>query len=256
MVQGPGGEPSVVADGLVSRTPPAWSPDGRSLAYLVDGGLVVGTLDGTASRVAACRPPACLGLGGPAWSPDGDAIAFGVSGDRGDVLALVDAGGATRMQILTDLVVEGAPAWSPDGGRIAVPSGDRIVVVDADDGSVATSIAFDGDLGERISWSPDGTTFAVAGRSDGETGVFLVPADGGPATLLTACQDEACVDLDPAWSPDGTEVVFTRGRCDVPGGDCFTGDVFAIAVAGGEPIPLVDGPELDCCGAWQPVPRS
>jgi Tol biopolymer transport system component len=242
------GDVRTVADAAAYRTPPAWSPDGRTLAYVGDAGIfTVGEGDGP-TRTVACRPPSCMGLGAPTWSPGGDAIAFGWLGASGDGLAVLDLSDR-EPQIVADVVVDGQPSWSPDGSSIALASSDRIVVVDAQHGDVTSSTAFPGRLGDRVSWSPDGRTFVVDGSSGGDTGVFAVPVEGGDPTLLSSCDDDGCTDLDPTWTADGTHVVFTRAWCDLPGGDCFTGDLYVVPADGGDAEPLVATPDLDCCAA-------
>ena len=242
-----GGERTVVRDAAY-RAAPAWSPDGRSLAYVGDGALSVVVDGGDPEPILSCRPPSCMGLGAPAWSPDGSALAFGRLGASGDGLAVFTLG-EREPQIVADVVVDGQPSWSPDGSSIAVASSDRIVVLDAGSGSVTGSVRFPGRLGDRVSWSPDGLAFAVDGTAAGARGVFKLPATGGDPTLLSECPDDGCTDIDPTWSADGSRVVFTRARCDLPGGDCFTGDLYVVPAAGGAAEPLVVGPELDCCAA-------
>ena len=247
VVRSASGGDRVVAGDAAYRAAPAWSPDGQSLAYVGVDGLAV-VAGGDPEPILPCRPPSCLGVGSPAWSPDGSALAFGWLGASGDGLAVLDLG-EREPEIVADVVVDGQPSWSPDGTSIAVVSSDRIVVLDAELGTVTRSLRFPGSLGDRVSWSPGGRSFVVDGTADGETGVFTLPAAGGDPTLLSACPDDGCTDIDPTWSADGSHVLFTRARCDIPGGDCFTGDLYVVPVAGGATEPLVTTPGLECCAA-------
>lgn len=251
VVDGNGGV-DVIDPDVAYHSAPAWSPDGRSLAYVDDGRLVVVRNGSRPERAFTCRPPTCLGIGPPSWSPAESAVAFGLIGERAEGLAVLELG-ARRPEVLPGLGVEGPPAWSPDGTTFAVPAGDRIDLVDRADGTTVRSVAFPGRLGAGVAWSPLGDALAVEATSDGTTGLWLVPIDGGPSTLLTSCPDDGCTDIDPAWSPDGRRLAFTRARCDLPGGDCSTGDLFVLDVDGGAAEPLVTGAPLDCCAAWQPL---
>jgi hypothetical protein len=57
------------------------------------------------------------------------------------------------------------------------------------------------------SWSPDGKKVAVVRiEMMGETGIWVMNADGSGATQLTT---EFGEELDPAWSPDGTQIAYT-----------------------------------------------
>src|SRR3954469_19652259 len=64
-----------LAGGAGYQGAPAWSADGRRLAYASDGALV-GVTGGHVQRLALGRP-----AGEPAWAPDGARLAFTSAGD-------------------------------------------------------------------------------------------------------------------------------------------------------------------------------
>ncbi|HEY6567854.1 MAG TPA: hypothetical protein VI341_10100 [Actinomycetota bacterium] len=252
--------PVVVRDAAY-RAAPSWAPDGLSFAFLGAHGISVRSEHDT-RLIVACHPQTCSGLGAPSWSPTASSIAFSgqIDGDEG--LFQVAPEGGEPTPIVSNLVVAGAPAWSPDGAQLAaiVAEGGTasLQILDAESGHVQRTIELPGlDLGEAVTWSPDGASLAVevTGSEQGEhQGIYLVAFDGTDPQLLTACPDADCVDLVPSFSPDGMSVVFTRGRCDEPGSDCFVGDVWVIRTDGGNAHALTHGPGLDCCAAWRPLP--
>ena len=99
----------------------AWSPDGKSLAYVWDdgNGEALWRLDvAGGQRRALVREggDGGLELDGYHWSPSGDTVLVESGGD----LYLVDAAGAAPHRRLTDTVEEESdPKFSPDGGTVA-----------------------------------------------------------------------------------------------------------------------------------------
>lgn len=272
---GGGTQRLVRAQGFLFRSSAAWSPDGSRIAFRWQGPIRIMNADGSGiDELTTCRRPDCHADAGgdshPSWSPDGTQVAFSRFNGSQEELWVVGAEGADPRPLNQEFAAIVHVAWSPDGGSIAVVgfSGpgpemgpDRIYLVEPETGEILRTLDAPSGLefAGTISWSPDGKFLAFDAVGKGGTldvaGVYAMRNDGTDARLLTACPTDgshSCTDMHPAWSPDGTEIAFTRALPE-PGSDGFMGDIFVIDADGGEPRPVTSGPGLDCCPAWQPV---
>jgi Tol biopolymer transport system component len=230
-------------DGLAQQCP-AFSPDGRFLAYgqargsgpgasldhvgwdVSDRAIVVVEIapDGTASAPRLTLPIASRGsMVCPAWSPDGNRLAFRV--DDGLWIVGRDGGAARRWPISAITGdAENELAWSRDGARIAVSEQGRIRIVDVADGTdgiLQLSGAAPGSLG----WTAGDKGLIAVGRfRAGELGdaVYQLDAVTGGSRRLTPMSTEAGVSYwfeQASLSPDGNRVAYLQNssRCTAPG---------------------------------------
>lgn len=117
---------TVLRDDPTGLRRPAFSPDGRSIGFVVgddtDNGLVVMDADGSDQRVVLARGTGVGVIAGFDWSPDGRSLVVSVYGGPGaarDGLTVLAADGSSQVWLKEWNGAGGGAAFSPDGTRIA-----------------------------------------------------------------------------------------------------------------------------------------
>ena len=192
---------------------PAWSPDGRRIAFDSnrDGNREVYVMNADGSGVTRLTDNGAADEF-PAWSPDGRRIAFESNRDGNPEVYVMNADGSGVTRLTDNGARDWYPAWSPDGRRIAFDS-DRdgnweIYVMNAD-GSGLTRLTYKGAADFSPAWSPDGRRIAFTSERDGNWEIYVMNADASGVTRLT---DNDAHDVAPAWSPDGRRIAFHSHR--------------------------------------------
>jgi Tol biopolymer transport system component len=185
---------------------PAWSPDGRSLAFQSNrtGAYQIHILEvddcsvRQLTRIETSPDPPDA----PDWSPDGREIVFSRL-DRG--LWSIRSDGTGLRQI-----VDGDaswPAWSPDGRTIVFTRGypNNLLVAVPPPGGKERVLG----PGAGAAWSPDGRRLAFVGNDDA---TWIMLADGTRKQRVTTGAGNG--DQDVAWSPDGRRLVIAHSTVD------------------------------------------
>lgn len=257
------GQPLPITDGKASDYGPAWSPDGRSIAFLrktspmSDAELIVIPALGGHERTLLTFDGSDLRGGSVSWSPDGMKIAYPARPAKAAPfrIALLDvASRETRWLTSPDpgVVGDASPAFAPDGSQIAFVrrggygSGWNVLVVpltsDLEPAGPPSRITDFDRMATGPAWTPDGTRILFVGeQASGQEGVWSVSPDGGkpellwrlPGILLSELAHSA---LTVAPAPGGgLQIAYSfEGLRDV--------DVYRVDLAGprrGEPTPLI-----------------
>ncbi len=204
---GLGTRPLRLTEHLAAERGPAWSPDGRQIAFRGLAGdrhaiYIVPSFGGQERRLVDVAGPVWLAGGNYSavlsWSRDGEWLALSEKPREDEPARIV------RLSLAT---LEKTSLTFPPANSL-------------------------GDLYPEL--SPDGWTLAFArsaSRSWGSWDVWVQPVDRPPARQLTFQKYDYCSGL--AWTADGKEVIFSTSQAYKG-----SGRMFRVPVAGGTPAPL------------------
>jgi TolB protein len=189
---------------------PAWSPDGRELAYVSFHSGLPAVYVQTLRTGERARVSAYSGINGaPSFSPDGSQLALALSRRDGNVdIYLLTLASKELRRLTDDPAIDTEPAWTPDGRSIYFTS-DRAgapqvywLGLGADERP--RRITFDGSYNARPRVSPDGRELAVVTQDRGAYRIAAVDAERGTLRVLS----NGRLDESPSWAPNGADVIY------------------------------------------------
>jgi TolB protein len=192
---------------------PAWSPDGKSLAYVsFESQKAVVWVQEIASGQRRMLANFRGSNSAPAWSPDGRELAVALSRDGLTQLYALPAAGGNPRRLTSSAAIDTEPVWAPDGRAIYFTSdrggGPQVYRLPVGGGN-AERVTFNGSHNISPTISPDGRTLGYVSRQGNDFRVTVLELASGTVRTLTDTRD----DERPSFAPNGRLLVYaTRAQ--------------------------------------------
>ncbi len=194
---------------------PAWSPDGKRMAYVSfengQAAIYVQDLSSGNRKLVSARP----GINGaPAWSPDGRMLAVTLSFEGNPEIYLLDLASGALRRMTRNTAIDTEPAFSPDGrylvftsDRSGRPQVYRIPV----SGGRARRLTFEGRYNASPAYSSDGKSIVMVHHDGTGFRIAVMELSTGQIKVLS----KGRLDESPSWAPNDSMVIYAaeyRGR--------------------------------------------
>ena len=198
---------------------PAWTPDGRALAYVsyrqgtplvflahIFEGRSTANLTGERANSQAFAP---------VFSPDGQRIAYASNRSGNMDIWVANADGGSPRRLTTTAASDTAPCWSPTGQEIAFTSSragtPQIYLMDAE-GLNVRRLTTVGNYNDAPAWNPSRQHSEIAYTSRLEAGGFdIAVVDLASRQVRQVTQGRGSCEY-PSWAPNGRHLVFSCER--------------------------------------------
>jgi TolB protein len=195
---------------------PAWSPDGRQLAYVSFEGskssIFVQTLR-SGNRFQVSSKPGINGA--PSFSPDGRKLVVTLGGVDGNPdIHVLDITSRKTTRLTTHRAIDTEGTWSPDGRYIYFTSdrsgGPQVYRVSAN-GGTPERVTFEGSYNARPRLSPDGKRLAMVHNDRGNYRIAVMDIERKDLLVLSAGRQ----DESPSFAPNSDILIYATRQ----GGD-------------------------------------
>lgn len=187
---------------------PAWSPDGKRMAYVSFEGkrsqiFITNIATGQRQKVSAYP-----GINGaPAFSPDGRKLAVVLSKSGYPKIYLLDLAGNQLQQLTTGNSIDTEPNFAPDGQSLIFTSdrggSPQIYRLTFATGKI-NRLTFSGDYNARASFSKDGKQIVMINRNSGQYNIATENLADGTVNVLT----NSGRDDSPSFAPNGMMILY------------------------------------------------